>query len=212
MRPARLLTIPAVVGLLALSACGDEAQDAQDPTTPTAAQETAETGTDGAATQTDDAAERTDDAAAATEGAAVDHNEVDVDYATSMVDLHREAVALAELALEQGTEQTQGLAEEVTNHRAEEISELADWLARAGEQLPETQVEPDRTLEVLEGTDFDAAWMDALYEHDNAAIDLLHDQLADGVSPSLTHNATVLWEFLDAEMDQIDQLREGASR
>lgn len=211
MRPARLLTIPAVAGLLALSACGDDGQDAQDPTTPATAQETEEPGTDDAGPQTD-AAEQTDDAAAATGEAAVDYNEVDADYATSMVDLHREAVALAELALEQGTEQVQGLAEEVTTHRAEEISELADWLARAGEQLPETQVGPDGTLEGLEGADFDAAWLDALYEHDNAAIDLLHDQLADGLSPALTDNATVLWEFLDAEMDQIDELRQGGGR
>lgn len=194
MRPARLFLIPAVAGALALSGCAGT-RDAADPTT-------------AEVTAPQDVLPQTEQAEVTTGDAGVEYNEVDVDYALAMVDSHRQAIAHAELALERGSEQIQGLAGEVISHRGEEISGLADWLGRTGRVLPDTELEPEESLQGLEGVEFDSAWLDSLYVHNNEAIDILHEQLARGVDPVMTNNATVLWEFLAAEMDQIDQLRE----
>lgn len=135
--------------------------------------------------------------------------DADVDYASSMLAHHKEMLTLADLGLEQGSDQIDGLAGELRSHRSEDAEHLASMLEEYGEESGEQDVdEPDTELSGMSGEEFDEAWLERVQQHNDEAITLIDQHHADGMDNELTRLSTELREVIEREMSDIDLLRE----
>lgn len=187
LRPVAAL---AAAGALFLSACGDDGQSGEDVTADVVV------------------AEEEDLATATDEAAVPEHGQADIDYATGMLAHHKQMIALADLGLEQGTEEIDGLAAELRSYRSEDAEELAATLEMYGQSPAEADTEAGEELSGLSGEEFDAAWLDRVYELNDEAITLIDEQQANGIDATLNRTATELEEVVVREMSDIDLLRE----
>lgn len=205
MPRTRLSQLPVVVlGALALAACSPDGQSAEDPAAENAVED--EAGTVAEEAEGDDA----DDTGEDTEqtGDVADFNDADVEQASELVSHHLEGVALADLALEQGTDQVSGIAGEMRSFRVEEVEYLSATLERYGEPVPEDDGEPDQDLAGSEGDDFDIAWLDRVESHLDESVTLTDEQLAEGIDLELSGRVTDMRERIDQERSDVAELRE----
>lgn len=206
MHRTRLSQLPVVVlSALALAACTPDGQSAEDPVTEDVVVED-EADTAAADQPEDDDADVTGEDAEQT-GDVTDFNQADVDQATELVTHYLEGIELADLALEQGTDQVSGIAGAMRSFRVEEVEYLSATLERYGEPVPEDDAEADQDLAGSEGDDFDTAWLDRVEEYLDESVILTDEQLGEGIDPELNGRVTEMRGRIHQERTDVAELR-----
>lgn len=157
-------------------------------------------------------------------GGEADHNDADVEFATGMIPHHEQAVAMADLALEQGGPEVETLAEEIQAAQGPEIETMTGWLESWGEEVPEDMdhmemdgmdhsgmdgmMTPEQMedLENAEGGEFDTLWLEMMIEHHEGAIAMSEDQVADGQNADAIGLAEDIAEAQQAEITQMQEM------
>lgn len=157
-------------------------------------------------------------------GGEADHNDADVEFATGMIPHHEQAVAMADLALEQGGPEVETLAEEIQAAQGPEIETMTGWLESWGEEVPEDtdhmemdgmdhsgmdgMMTPEQMedLESAEGGEFDTLWLEMMIEHHEGAIAMSEDQVADGQNADAIGLAEDIAEAQQAEITQMQEM------
>jgi uncharacterized protein (DUF305 family) len=147
--------------------------------------------------------EATDDTALATETARNGdvYNTADVDFATAMIPLHAEALAMVDVALTRDlSPEARTIADEVQLESSAEVQEMTSWLSSWDKPIPETvrdhvnaghgeehsddhdaASEDLATLEAARGTEFEELWIDLVVENHEEAITVAETEQTDGI-------------------------------
>lgn len=201
------LSALALVGALALSACGN------DETGP------ADTGSGGTA------------GTGAAQDASADVNDADIEFATMMIPHHQQAVMMSRLALGQGGPEVAALAERIRDAQGPEIETMTQWLVAWGAEPPmdmadmdmpthdmgdhgmdgmqmEGMMSPDdmRALMAAEGEEFDTMWLEMMIEHHEGAITMTQRQQAEGESSDAIDLARTMEQDQTAEIAEMEEL------
>jgi len=173
-RPA-VLAGAALVGALTLSACGSGSSGASTPPA----------GSTGVG------------ASSYGPSASGPHNAADVSFATDMVPHHSEAVQMASMALQQGSNaRVKQLATTIKGGQDPEINTMSGWLAGWGKPVPKsgsmtgmggntampgmmTDAETQQ-LASAKGPAFDRLWVALMTKHHKGAITMAQTELRDG--------------------------------
>jgi uncharacterized protein (DUF305 family) len=134
-------------------------------------------------------------AAACGTGSGSGNNQADVDFATGMIPHHRQAVTMADLALDKATNaDVKQLATGIKQAQQPEIDQLAGWLEDWGEEVPADAHGGHQTtdgmmsaddmsmLENATGKAFDRHWTAMMIEHHEGAITMARTELKKGES------------------------------
>lgn len=133
--------------------------------------------------------------------AGAEFNAVDVAFAQGMIPHHAQAIVMADMALEQSTNQdVTKLAAQIKAAQAPEIDQLTKWLQAWGQPVPATTGGMDQTMDGMDGmmmsgmmsdadmarlenttgTDFDAMWLEMMIQHHQGAISMARDEVTGG--------------------------------
>jgi uncharacterized protein (DUF305 family) len=198
----------AVALALALSACGGEA--APPAAAPTGA-------TQGAPAQADVSAE---------------HNEADISFAQMMIPHHREAVEMAEMAVDRAEDpEVKALAEQIQAAQAPEIQTLTGFLETWGADVPAEggmagmagmdhsgmpgmsgMMTPEQMDEMSNttGAAFDTMFLEMMIVHHEGAVAEAQRELAEGVNPQAKELADQVVAAQPAEIDQMRQMQQAS--
>jgi uncharacterized protein (DUF305 family) len=199
----------AVALALALSACAGEA--APPAAAPTGA-------TQGAPAQADVSAE---------------HNEADISFAQMMIPHHREAVEMAEMAVDRAENpEVKALAEQIKAAQAPEIQTLTGFLETWGADVPAEggmagmagmsgmagmpgmsgMMTPEQMDEMSNttGAAFDTMFLEMMIVHHEGAVTEAQRELAEGVNPQAKELADEVVAAQTAEIDQMQQMQQAS--
>lgn len=150
------------------------------------------------------------------------YSETDVRFVEQMIPHHRQAVEMAELALERaGDEQVRLLAERIAAGQGPEIIALEAWLTQRGLPVPPENAEHDHSLPGMispfqldqlrdaSGPEFDELFLTYMSQHHQGALDMAAAAVANGtdqlalemaVDVDVTQSAEIvrMRELLDA--------------
>lgn len=165
----------ALAGALTLSACGGSSSTA-----------TAQAGSSASASSYGPAA-------------AGPHNAADVTFASDMVPHHSEAVQMADMALQQGSDaQVKQLATAIKGGQDPEIKTMDGWLAGWGQPVPKggsmtgmggasmpgmMSDAENQQLSSANGPAFDRLWVMLMTKHHKGALTMAQTELRDGQNP-----------------------------
>lgn len=196
------LTVPAVMltaGLL-LSACGGG----------DASPGSAMSDMPGMSSSSSSAPGTTTPDASATGSTSAEHNAADTSFAQQMIEHHRGAVAMAELAASRaGSTDVKGLATTIQGAQQPEIDIMSGWLKAWGEDVPADMSGMDHgsmggdsampgmmtdqqmsELTAANGTAFDRMFLQLMTEHHQGAITMSQQQTTAGQNPEAVALAT----------------------
>jgi uncharacterized protein (DUF305 family) len=182
-RPARQ-TVPALLAVLAMAACGG-ARAKAGPATPADAS----------------AAEIEALFRARTDSARMRFSEADVHFVTGMIGHHGQAIVMARLAPTHGASPSiQTLAARIINAQEDEIALMQQWLRDRGQAVPEVRFEgtnlivhgaehamhmpgmltPEQIQELdnATGPAFDRLFLTYMIQHHKGAVSMVHDLFA----------------------------------
>ena len=184
-RTARRFALPAILlaGAVTLTACGGSESDT-----------TAGSSDSGHDMSTMDSSPTPSATATPATGP---HNATDVAFATGMIPHHRQAVEMAQMAVEKATNtEVKKLAAGIQAAQDPEIVQLSGWLTGWGEPVPDASMsgmdmddmdmsgmmsEQEMTrLEESTGTEFDRMWLTMMVEHHEGAVAMSKIELRDG--------------------------------
>lgn len=223
LTPTKRLGTLAAAGALALTltACGDETMDESVPmpgtTVPTA---------DG-----DTTASPTED-----EGTAEDHNDQDVEFLQGMIPHHEQAVEMSDILLaKEGVDaEVADLAQQIRDSQQAEIEQMRGWLESWGEPVEtttETATQEDGTpslapgdtpielpdmspgsdmeeLRDASGEEASLIYVDDMIGHHEDAVDMAEEQVDSGQNMEVTDLARSIIEDQEAEIGQLEQIKE----
>ncbi|UUU32320.1 DUF305 domain-containing protein [Streptomyces sp. CA-210063] len=152
-----------------------------------------------------------------------DHNDADVSFATEMIQHHRQAVDMAELADGRAASQeVEDLATKIKGAQDPEIKTMSGWLTSWGEEVPEAAAdmghdmssdmpgmmsgEDMAELEKASGTEFDKMFLEMMVEHHEGAIEMAKTEKADGKYGPATKLADDVITAQTAEIEQMNKL------
>ncbi|MEV2227445.1 DUF305 domain-containing protein [Streptomyces phaeochromogenes] len=153
-----------------------------------------------------------------------DHNDADVDFSKEMIQHHRQAVDMAELAADRASSQeVKGLATKVKGAQAPEIKTMSGWLTSWGEDVPEEMsgaMDHDMSsampgmmsgtdmdkLEKASGAEFDTMFLTMMVEHHEAAVEMAETEQADGKYGPATKLADDVVTAQTAEIKQMNKM------
>ena len=151
-------------------------------------------------------------------------NDADVVFAQGMIPHHREAVAMAEMALAPGAEagpEVQGLAAQIQGAQDPEIEQMTGMLGSWGQPLDMPGMETSDDMEGMEGMegamsaedmaalgalsgpDFDAAWASAMIAHHEGAVSMAQTVKASGSNTEVLALADAIIAGQQAEIDRM---------
>ena len=149
-------------------------------------------------------------------------NDADIMFATMMIPHHAQAVAMAELAVTQGTDtKVKALAPKIKDAQAPEIARMTGWLTGWGEPVPGTAgghdmsgAEADGMMSTQQMTDlgaakgsaFDRMWLQMMVEHHEGAVAMARTELADGVNSEAKQLAQAVVDSQSAEISQMKSI------
>ncbi|WP_431780459.1 DUF305 domain-containing protein [Streptomyces chumphonensis] len=159
-----------------------------------------------------------------TEQEAQQHNAADVAFAQEMIQHHRQAIEMTELAPERaGSAEVRALAADIEEAQAPEIETMSAWLRGWGEPVPEASAGMDHgphdghdmpgmmtgeqmeELAAAEGAAFDTLFLRMMIEHHEGAVEMAEDVRADGGhGPTRTLADAVI----DVQSEEIATMRE----
>ncbi|MEU5112890.1 DUF305 domain-containing protein [Streptomyces longwoodensis] len=152
------------------------------------------------------------------------HNDADVDFATEMIQHHRQAVDMAELAADRASSQeVKDLATKIKGAQDPEIKTMSGWLTSWGEEVPADMSgmeghdmssgmpgmmssEDMDTLEKASGAEFDKMFLEMMVEHHEGAIEMAKSEKADGKYGPATKLADDVITAQTAEIEQMNKM------
>lgn len=157
-------------------------------------------------------------------GAAAGFNDADVLFAQGMIPHHREAIAMADMALApeaQAGPEVQALATQIKGAQDPEIAQMTTLLESWGQPLDMPGMEGMDDMEGMEGMDgmmsaeemdalaalsgaeFDAAWAAAMIVHHEGAVSMAQTVKASGSNAEVLALADAIIAGQQAEIDQM---------
>jgi len=142
-------------------------------------------------------------AAVAGGAAAGDKNKADAEFATMMIPHHAQAVAMADLAVQNGTDpKVLALASKIKGAQAPEITRMSGWLTGWGQPVPGADggssmggmagmgeqtggMMSDKQISDLrstKGSAFDRLWLQMMVEHHKGAVAMAKVELTQGAN------------------------------
>ncbi|MFD3375052.1 MULTISPECIES: DUF305 domain-containing protein [unclassified Streptomyces] len=153
-----------------------------------------------------------------------DHNDADVDFSKEMIQHHRQAVDMAELAADRASSQeVKDLAAKVKGAQDPEIKTMSGWLTSWGEDVPEEMsgamdhdmasampgmmsgTDMDK-LEKASGAEFDTMFLTMMVEHHEGAVEMAETEKADGEYGPATKLADDVVTAQTAEIKQMNKM------
>ena len=156
-----------------------------------------------------------------------DFNDADVLFAQSMIPHHREAIAMADMALApdaQANADIVALATPIKGAQDPEIAQMTTLLQAWGQPLDMPGIEDGETMDGMEGMDgmmsaeamtalaaltgaeFDTAWASAMIAHHEGAVSMAQTVKATGSDPEVLMLADAIITGQQAEIDQMKAL------
>ncbi len=170
----------------------------------------------------------------ASDGSAVQVNDADVQFAQSMIPHHRQAVEMANIALDPSSEASRGvtrLAGAIKRAQRPEIKTMSTWLESWGEPLDEGVMDPDMSsgtgmgddmsdmsddgmmsdeemseLEDLTGAKLDRRWLKMMIKHHEGAVAMAERECSDGANPDALELAADIIATQKAEIAEMREL------
>lgn len=153
-----------------------------------------------------------------------EHNDADVDFATEMIQHHRQAVEMAELAADRASSQeVKDLATKIKGEQDPEIKTMSGWLTSWGEEVPADMSgmeghdmssdmpgmmsgEDMDKLEKASGAEFDKMFLDMMVQHHEGAIEMAETEKSDGKYGPATKLADTVITAQTAEIEQMNKM------
>ena len=162
-------------------------------------------------------------------------NEADVTFATEMIQHHAGALAMVDMTMGRTLDpQVQALAEDIRAAQTPEIETMTDWLQEWDQPVPETvrdhanahgddsgddsgddmssdmpgmmSAEEMSELEAMSDSEFQDAWLRAMIEHHQGAIEMSNTEIADGENADAIALAEKIASDQAAEIDLMEQM------
>ncbi|WP_405534002.1 DUF305 domain-containing protein [Streptomyces sp. NBC_00075] len=153
-----------------------------------------------------------------------EHNDADVDFATEMIQHHRQAVEMAELAADRASlQEVKDLATKIKGAQDPEIRTMSGWLTAWGEEVPAdmsgmaghdvssgmpgmmSSGDMDK-LAKASGAEFDEMFLDMMVQHHEGAVEMAEAEKADGRYGPATKLADAVVTAQTAEIEQMDKM------
>ncbi|MFD4527691.1 DUF305 domain-containing protein [Streptomyces sp. NPDC058470] len=164
-------------------------------------------------------------ATASAQAKAGDHNDADVSFSTEMIQHHRQAIEMADLADSRASSQeVKDLATKIKGAQDPEIRTMSGWLTSWGEAVPEDMsgMEHDTSsampgmmsdddmakLEKASGAEFDTMFLEMMVQHHEGAIDMAKTEQANGTYAPAKQLADAVVTAQTAEIEQMKQMLE----
>lgn len=153
-----------------------------------------------------------------------EHSDADVSFATEMIQHHRQAVEVAELAADRASSQeVKDLATKIKAAQDPEIRTMSGWLTSWGEEVPADMSgmeghdmssgmpgmmssEDMDKLGKTSGTEFDKMFLDMMVQHHEGAIEMAKTEKADGRYGPATKLADDVITAQTAEIEQMNKM------
>lgn len=160
----------------------------------------------------------------ASASAAGAHNDADVSFATEMIQHHRQAVEMAELADSRASSQeVKGLAAKIKGAQDPEIKTMSGWLTVWGEEVPADMSgmeghdmssgmpgmmssEDMDNLEKGSGAEFDKMFLEMMVEHHEGAVSMAKTEKANGEYGPAVKLADDVITAQTAEIEQMGKM------
>lgn len=154
-------------------------------------------------------------------------NDADVEFATMMIPHHAQAVGMAAMAPNQGTDpKVKALAAKVKAAQAPEIARMTGWLTGWGAPVPDTAGDSGMSgmddqaggmmsgqemtdLGKATGSGFDRMWLQSMIRHHEGAVDMARTQLAKGINPDAKKLAQSIIDSQSAEIAEMKSILAG---
>ncbi|WP_328773907.1 DUF305 domain-containing protein [Streptomyces sp. NBC_00286] len=155
------------------------------------------------------------------------HNDADVSFATDMIQHHRQAVEMADLAADRASSQeVEDLATKIKGAQDPEIKTMSGWLTSWGEEVPAdmsgmeghdmgdmssdmpgmmSSEDMDR-LEKASGAEFDKMFLEMMIKHHEGAVEMAETQKADGKYGPAVKLADDVITAQTAEIEQMNKM------
>jgi uncharacterized protein (DUF305 family) len=155
------------------------------------------------------------------------HNDADVDFATEMIQHHRQAVTMADLADSRASSQeVKDLATKIKGAQDPEIRTMSGWLTSWGEEVPENMsaampgMDHDMSssmpgmmssgdmekLEKASGTEFDKIFLEMMVQHHEGAVEMAKTEKSGGKYGPATKLADDVIAAQTAEIEQMNKM------
>ncbi|MFE9437949.1 DUF305 domain-containing protein [Streptomyces sp. NPDC006602] len=156
-----------------------------------------------------------------------EHNDADVDFATEMIQHHRQAVEMADLAADRASSQeVKDLATKIKGAQDPEIKTMSGWLTSWGEEVPEDMsssmpgMDHDMSssmpgmmgsedmgkLDKASGAEFDEMFLDMMVQHHEGAVEMAKTEKADGKYSPAVKLADGVITAQTAEIGQMNKM------
>ncbi|MDK9500933.1 DUF305 domain-containing protein, partial [Streptomyces katrae] len=147
-----------------------------------------------------------------------DHNAADVSFAKAMIQHHRQAVDMAELAdTRAASSETKDLAVKIKAAQDPEIKTMSGWLTAWGEEVPPEMEGHDMStgmpgmmsmgdmdkLEKATGAEFDKLFAEMMIKHHEGAIEMAKTEKSDGKYGPALQLADAVIVAQTAEIEQM---------
>ncbi|MEU5716070.1 DUF305 domain-containing protein [Streptomyces sp. NPDC020403] len=151
------------------------------------------------------------------------HNAADVSFAKEMIQHHRQAVEMAELAdTRAASDATRQLASKIKAAQDPEIRTMSGWLTAWGEEVPADMSgmghdmasampgmmsgEDMRQLGEAKGAEFDTMFAEMMIEHHEGAVEMARTEKADGAYGPAKKLADAVIKTQTAEIDEMKKM------
>ncbi|MFE9763970.1 DUF305 domain-containing protein [Streptomyces sp. NPDC005808] len=152
-----------------------------------------------------------------------DHNDADVSFATEMIQHHRQAIEMAELAdTRAASQQVKDLATKIKGAQDPEIKTMSGWLTSWGEAVPQDMSGMEHgtsstmpgmmssddmnQLEKASGAEFDTMFLTMMAQHHEGAIEMAKTEQAGGTYAPAKELAEAVVTAQTAEIEQMKQM------
>ncbi|WP_406439270.1 DUF305 domain-containing protein [Streptomyces sp. NBC_01613] len=155
------------------------------------------------------------------------HNAADVSFAKEMIQHHRQAIAMADLAADRASSQeVKDLATKIKGAQDPEIKTMSGWLTSWGEEVPEDMsssmpgMDHDTSssmpgmmssddmdkLDKASGTEFDKMFLEIMVKHHEGAVTMAKTEKSDGKYGPATKLADDVITAQTAEIKQMNKM------
>ncbi|MER5224509.1 DUF305 domain-containing protein [Streptomyces flaveus] len=154
------------------------------------------------------------------------HNDADVSFATDMIQHHRQAVEMADLAADRASSQeVKDLATKIKGAQDPEIKTMSGWLTSWDEEVPADMSgmkghdmgdmssmpgmmssEDMEKLEKASGAEFDKMFLEMMIKHHEGAVEMAETQKADGKYGPAVKLADDVITAQTAEIEQMNKM------
>lgn len=153
-----------------------------------------------------------------------DHNDQDVSFAEEMIQHHRQAVEMADLAADRASSQeVKDLATKIKGAQDPEIKTMSGWLTSWGEEVPADMSgmeghdmssdmpgmmssEDMDKLEKASGAEFDKMFLEMMVKHHEGAIEMAKAEKTDGKYGPAVKLADDVITAQTAEIEQMNKM------